>query len=408
MAKKKSGCCLTTLIIPVLLIGGIASLFENDKTSDEIIEENGGVWASEYTDIDEFDYYVNGNEIIITDHKGDSKLLNICHEYGDDKVVRFEGAPFMSSEAISVIIPEGTVSMDNNVFNSCDIEYLYLPSTLTEIEDRFWDYFHDVKELYYGGTQEQWDAICEIDRSSLDVRELYCNVSISDLGTEKAKEIPIFMKEVNKEETEYDYNYSQETQEEKSPEELFIEDSSEYLPEEISKKLYSIITNDLGFDEAEFLGKNDAGDSIWDIYCDDVSAMAVASDDVYRIWSGGYTFYEDGTIVTTKDQMESTRITSSEQTNYYLIAQEIVMQNLKNPGSADFPSIVLHHEEIGMEKEDDIVAVQSYVDATNSFGGQVRSQWTVEFRVIDLDSFSYETLYINIDGKSAGTYVGLN
>ena len=52
--------------------------------------------------------------------------------------------------------------------------------------------------------------------------------------------------------------------------------------------------------------------------------------------------------------------------------------------------------------------MQGYVDATNSFGGQVRSQWTVEFRVTDLAALSYEILYVNVDGQSSGTYIELN
>ena len=43
-------------------------------------------------------------------------------------------------------------------------------------------------------------------------------------------------------------------------------------------------------------------------------------------------------------------------------------------------------------KREDIVAVQGYVDAMNSFGSQIRSQWTVEFRIIDLSAFTYENI----------------
>lgn len=141
------------------------------------------------------------------------------------------------------------------------------------------------------------------------------------------------------------------------------------------------------------------------VYCDDISVLVVASDDVYRIWSGDYTFYEEGTVVTTKQQMNETFVKDEDRTSYYVIAQDIVMQYLKNPTSAKFP---WGTDEIGFAKSGNVIAVQGYVDATNSFGGQVRSQWTVEFRVTDLAALSYEILYVNVDGQSSGTYIELN
>lgn len=60
-----------------------------------------------------------------------------------------------------------------------------------------------------------------------------------------------------------------------------------------------------------------------------------------------------------------------------------------------------------MARNKELVAVKGYVDATNSFGAQIRSEFVVEFKVIDLTTFSYETIYINIDGESIGEYIDL-
>ena len=38
----------------------------------------------------------------------------------------------------------------------------------------------------------------------------------------------------------------------------------------------------------------------------------------------------------------------------------------------------------------------------------VRSSWTVEFMVYDLSSYSYDTLYIEIDGEKSGEYIKLD
>lgn len=214
--------------------------------------------------------------------------------------------------------------------------------------------------------------------------------------------------QTDKDDEEVEMKENELKEENQTPDEKFVSDSSEYISEDIARKLYGIIVNDIGFSEVEFKGKNEMANSVWDISCDGISILAVASDDVYRIWNSDCTFYEEGTVVTTKQQMESTIISSDERSKYYFMAQEIVTQCLKNPSSADFPSITFSPQDISMEKKDDIVAVQSYVDATNSFGGQVRSQWTVEFRVTDLDNMFYEVLYVNIDGQASGTYVELN
>lgn len=190
-----------------------------------------------------------------------------------------------------------------------------------------------------------------------------------------------------------------------SPRDQFVQDSSEHLSSDISGKLYDILINDIGFADVNFYGQVDMGDSVWEVHCDDMSINVVASDDVYRIWGGDFTFYENGTVVTTKQQMEDVTISDSDAASYYSIAKEIVMSFLKNPISASFPWTT---DDIAFAKNGDIVAVQGYVDAMNSFGAQIRSQWTVEFRVVDLSAFSYETLYINIDGQSSGTYIELN
>ena len=61
---------------------------------------------------------------------------------------------FALDSVISVVVPEGVRSMSNNVFNSCGLKFVYLPSTLTDFNG--WDYFHELKKLYYGGTEDQW------------------------------------------------------------------------------------------------------------------------------------------------------------------------------------------------------------------------------------------------------------
>lgn len=400
--KKKKGHCGTFLwvIIILVVLGSVFGNKDKKKTSDEIIEKDGTIWSNIETPLSQFEYYVNGNDLYITKHIGESQKIKIAQEYDGKKVVGIEDATFFSSDAVSVIIPEGVTKMEDTVFNSCDIEYMYLPSTLQNINEKFWGYMHDIKELYYGGTQEQWNEICNIPRGELEASEMYCDVTIEALGTNDAKSTPIIMPEV----------VEKAKEEEPTPipvldqHDEFITDASEFLSTDISEKLYNILLNDIGFTEIYFIGKNESGDSIWDLGCDDIGVTVTASDDVHMIWSGDYTFYDSG-VKMTKEQFDSLHVSESDKVAYYLIAKEIVKNSLKSPKSADFPWLM---DDIGFGKNGDIVAVQGYVDAMNSFGAQIRSQWTVEFKVIDLDTYSYEVVYVNIDGESYGTYVEMN
>lgn len=143
--------------------------------------ESSSIWASSYAEND-FEYYIDGNEIYIKDYRGNSKKVRINSSYSVDgtpmNVVSFDGT-FALDSVISVIIPDGTRHMSNNVFNSCGIEYVYLPASLEEFKG--WSYFHNVEKIYYGGTEEQWSNFCTVDRSRLDVVQIICNADPNDL-----------------------------------------------------------------------------------------------------------------------------------------------------------------------------------------------------------------------------------
>lgn len=64
----------------------------------------------------------------------------------------------------------------------------------------------------------------------------------------------------------------------------------------------------------------------------------------------------------------------SDKSDYQYWTQENVKQLLKAPKSADFPSIT---NGWSFGRNQYYVAVQSYVDAQNSFGAQIRSEFTL-------------------------------
>lgn len=93
-------------------------------------------------------------------------------------VVSFDGT-FALHRVTSVIIPDGTRHISDNIFSNFGIEYVYLPASLEEFKG--WSYFHNVEKIYYGGTEEQWSNFCTVDRSRLDVVQIICNADPNGL-----------------------------------------------------------------------------------------------------------------------------------------------------------------------------------------------------------------------------------
>lgn len=116
---------------------------------------------------------------------------------------------------------------------------------------------------------------------------------------------------------------------------------------------------------------------------------------------------EEETEATT-EEVNATDISGSQFQSYWDMAKETVESCLKNPKSADFPSSVFNQGNIAMERKGHLVVVQSYVYSTNSFGAEIKSDFTVEMLVYDTDNFIYDVVYLNIDGETSGEYVSLD
>lgn len=192
-----------------------------------------------------------------------------------------------------------------------------------------------------------------------------------------------------------------------SPEDVFIEAfcSGSGLKEETAQKIYRLLHDEMHFSEIQFSGKNAVAQINWDILADGYEIMLTADDDgVYRAICGSFVLYENSQVAMTKEEMEARMYTYEDATYYYVIAQDIVSSALVSPSSARFCS----KQECGMGKSGDIVVVQGYVESKNSFGVMLKSNFTVQFYVIDLESFIYEPLYIEIGGQTAGEFVEMD
>lgn len=184
---------------------------------------------------------------------------------------------------------------------------------------------------------------------------------------------------------------------------------SEIVGEEIANGANEVLVKQIGFTEIEFVKQID-GTSNYEITADGIDMVITAMQDYYRVFipNTSHVFYEDGEALMTLEQYKEKTISHNDAIVYYIMAQDIISQNLVNPNSADFPSINFNSQDIGFAKTGDIITVQSYVDAKNSFNAKVRSNWTVQFIPLDMNEYTYEVTYISIDGNKAGTYTDID
>ena len=147
-------------------------------------------------------------------------------------------------------------------------------------------------------------------------------------------------------------------------EDPLLVDLRKIFSEEFALQIIDIIRNQIGFVDVEFLEK--LGDtSNYSLMADGVSIVMTAyeEDEYIRIFTpnGGGVYYEDGNVLLTAEEKLATVISWEDRIVYYIMAEDIIKNNLKSPNSAKFAS--LYSGEITMQKKDEIVGVSSYVDA---------------------------------------------
>jgi hypothetical protein len=207
--KKQFAIIIIGIIIVVLLVAVLVSNLAKSKnnsagasngaTSEAIANNESNkktaatsVWATAPTTLNDFEYKLDVVEksITLTHYKGNENKIWVSGSYEvdkDDYSVRLEDATFLFDTKItSVILGEGVTYAENNTFNSCtNLQYLYLPSTLSPLTDSYslFDYLDDVlKYVYFGGTEEQWQVLCAgVNSGVLNRFHVYCNSSMSEL-----------------------------------------------------------------------------------------------------------------------------------------------------------------------------------------------------------------------------------
>ncbi len=181
------------------------------------------------------------------------------------------------------------------------------------------------------------------------------------------------------------------------------------LGEDFYGQVKSILTDEIGFSEIRFDERQDETNNFV-FNCDGINLMVTAfPDDGYiRVFepSSENVFYEDGQLLLTKAEYEAKTIFAGEEAKYCVIAEEIVMQYMKNPASARFPST--WSGEWAFEKNGNLIGAQSYVEGKNDFGATVRSDFLVEFYLLDEDTNSYDLQFIHLGDFSEGELIPIS
>ena len=129
------------------------------------VDSNGNSIPSE---LNGFEYSLKGDQLYIEEYRGKEKILTINGSYEIDGVTyktnleEFEASIHGDVEA--VIFGEGIETLSHALFNLCDVQKIFLPITMTKVEDGTLSYLHpkgdnEYIQVYYEGTQDQWSQI---------------------------------------------------------------------------------------------------------------------------------------------------------------------------------------------------------------------------------------------------------
>jgi hypothetical protein len=140
------------------------------------------------------------------------------------------------------------------------------------------------------------------------------------------------------------------------------------------------ITDVVSFEHDELLDNahvdGETGYRIATKNADNIILYLLADKAVSQIRYGDYDLYVNGSKVAT---LEDYTVSMDDVNKYQYICQEKVKEILKSPSKAKFPN----YTEWGFGKEKNIMTVQGYVDAQNSFGAETRSKFQF---IIDTDT----------------------
>lgn len=112
--------------------------------------------------------------------------------------------------------------------------------------------------------------------------------------------------------------------------------------------------------------------------------------EVFSVRYAGVDLYKDDVV---KEKMSSFFLTTTQTAELKTITQEYVKTILRSPSTADFPWF---DWEISKNYFENTATVSSYVDAQNAFGAEVRSYFTLIYK---LSGNTYSLIYFVFDNE---------
>lgn len=149
------------LVLSIWVFGGSSE--ENSKKETKSTEET---MKQNDAKIEDFDYTLENDAILIDRYNGDLEILEIKPEYevdGKTYVTDLSDFQISNSDISTFILDEGITETHTSIFNGSDIKKIYFPLSMSVIYDYTLSYLHPDEgekiQIYYAGTEDEWNSV---------------------------------------------------------------------------------------------------------------------------------------------------------------------------------------------------------------------------------------------------------
>ena len=182
------------------------------------------------------------------------------------------------------------------------------------------------------------------------------------------------------------------------------------MSESTAKSIYSVLSNDLHFQRISLSNKNKKQDVVtyinWLISSDGYDVVVTADNEgIYGVFIPDMIrFVDNGTVIAVKEDIVNREIQSKHRSTYIVMAKNLLEQYLKSPSSAKY----CNSNDLILKRNGSIVSVSGWVEAQNSYGAMIRSDFIVQMNVVDVESFNAQLVYLLIGNQAFGEYIEMN
>lgn len=128
-----------------------------------VVQDNANDEPQETNAENGFEYAVNeDSEATITKYTGSDTAVTIPSELGGKPVIAIGNYAFEKNTTVtSLTIPEGVKRIGSNAFAYCNVKEVTIPKSVESIGDRAFHscYGLETGMIYYGGTEDDWNAL---------------------------------------------------------------------------------------------------------------------------------------------------------------------------------------------------------------------------------------------------------